>query len=260
MNHAGNAAFGLRAAMTLERFMADFDQRLADSGVGPVARDSLTALVYNNLRQALMEGRFWPGHRFKIRELAATMNVSETPIREALMQLVRARALEMQAGRSIIVAHMTAKQYIELRTVRLFLEGLAAEHATTRVSEADIDRMEETHHELISAEKEQRWSDAVRANWQFHRSLYDGSELPEVLAILDDIWMRNGPLLNFHYPYAPPTYPKEHQHLAVLRSLRQRRPDKVREAIQADMMEGGQSLVRLLEKHGGTRNMTPGSS
>ncbi len=31
--------------------------------------------------------------------------------------------------------------------------------------------------------------------------------MPELLAILDDIWMRNGPLLNFLYPHAPPTYP-----------------------------------------------------
>jgi len=237
--------------------MSVADQSRTSSTVGPVARDSLTGLVYNNLRQALMEGRFWPGHRFKIRELAATMNVSETPIREALMQLVRGRALEMQAGKSIIVSHMTAKQYIELRTVRLFLEGLAAEHATTRVTDAEIERMEAIHDELIRAEQGQRWSDAVRANWQFHRSLYEGSELPEVLAILDDIWMRNGPLLNFHYPDAPPTYPKEHQHLNVLTYLKQRRPDKVRDAIQADMMEGGQKLVRLLEKTGGTRFMTP---
>lgn len=237
--------------------MANLEHPLSDNGVGPVARDSLTGLVYGNLRQALMEGRFWPGHRFKIRDLAATMNVSETPIREALMQLVRGRALEMQAGRSIMVAHMTAKQYIELRTVRLFLEGLAAEHSTTRISEADIDKMAEMHDELIRAEQEHRWSDAVRANWQFHHGLYAGAELPEVLAILDDIWMRNGPLLNFHYPNAPPTYPNEHQHLAVLKYLRQRRPDKVRESIQADMMEGGQNLVRLLESHGGTRFLPP---
>lgn len=237
--------------------MSDIEQPSGENekGVGSVARDSLTGLVYNNLRQALMEGRFWPGHRFKIRELAAAMSVSETPIREALMQLVRGRALEMQAGKSIIVAHMTAKQYIELRTVRLFLEGLAAEHATTRISESAIDRIEVVHEELIRAEQERRWSDAVKANWQFHRGLYDASELPEVLAILDDIWMRNGPLLNFHYPDAPPTYPAEHQHLAVLKYLRQRRSDKVRESIQADMMEGGQNLVRLLEKSGGTRFM-----
>jgi DNA-binding GntR family transcriptional regulator len=227
------------------------------SAVGPVARDSLTSLVYNNLRQALMEGRFWPGHRFKIRELAATMHVSETPIREALMQLVRARALEMQAGRSIMVAHMTHDQYIQLRDIRLQLEGFAAENATKRISDAEIDKLEVVHGELVSAEREKRWFDAVRANWRFHHTLYENAGLPELLAILDDIWLRNGPLLNFLYPHAPPTYAGRHQHLAVLEHLRRRKPDKVREAIKADMIEGGAKLVALLKRTGGTQGMTP---
>src|SRR5215218_7560161 len=140
----------------------------AQSGsMAPIARDSLTRIVYNNLRLALMEGRFWRGHRFKIRELAASMQVSETPIREALMQLVRARALELLDGRSIIVAHMSLTQYLELRTIRLFLEGLAAENATSRIVTEGIAQMASFHDELIAAEKEKRWSDAVRANWRF---------------------------------------------------------------------------------------------
>jgi DNA-binding GntR family transcriptional regulator len=225
-------------------------------GVLPIAaRDNLTEVVYGNLRLALMEGRFFPGHRFKIRELAAALNVSETPVREALMQLVRGRALELQSGRSIIVAHMTAKQYIELRTVRLFLEGLAAEHATAKISESAIDKLAELHQQLVLAEAGGHWSEAVRTNWEFHHSLYEGSELPEVLGILDDIWIRNGPLLNLLYPDAPPTYPGVHQHLRVIEFLRQRRADKVREAIQADMIEGGKNLIRVLERYGGTQNV-----
>jgi DNA-binding GntR family transcriptional regulator len=221
----------------------------------PVARDSLTRLVFNNLRIGLMEGRFWPGHRFKIRNLAMEMNVSETPIREALMQLVRARALELVDSRSIVVAHMTLRQYLELRTIRLFLEGLAAESATSRISEDGIAKMTTLHEELISAETDGRWSDAVRANWRFHHTLYEAAELPEVLAILDDIWLRNGPLLNYHYPDAPPTYPQRHQHLNVLEQLRNRNPEGVREAIKSDMIEGGVRLVKLLEKEGGTHAM-----
>src|SRR3954471_9548456 len=64
-----------------------------------VARDNLTARVYHQLRSALMEGRYWPGHRLKIRELAAAMGVSETPVREAVMQLVREKGLVMEAAR-----------------------------------------------------------------------------------------------------------------------------------------------------------------
>ncbi|POR46622.1 GntR family transcriptional regulator [Bosea psychrotolerans] len=231
------------------------DHSLQAGAIEPVARDSLTRIVYNNLRIALMEGRFWPGHRFKIRELAASMHVSETPIREALMQLVRARALELIDGRSIIVAHMSLAQYLELRTIRLFLEGLAAENATPRISEDGIAQMTALHQELVAAEAEGRWSDAVRANWRFHHRLYEAAEMPELLAILDDIWMRNGPLLNYHYPNAAPTYPGRHEHLRILECLRDRDAAGVRDAVQTDMRQGGVKLVQLLESGGDTRKL-----
>lgn len=231
------------------------DNFLQGGAIEPVARDSLTRIVYNNLRVALMEGRFWPGHRFKIRDLAASMHVSETPIREALMQLVRARALELIDGRSIIVAHMTLAQYLELRTIRLFLEGLAAENATPKIGEDGIDQMASLHRELVAAEAEGRWSDAVRANWRFHHLLYEAAEMPEQLAILDDIWMRNGPLLNYHYPHAAPTYPGPHEHLRILEKLRARDGAGVRDAVQTDMRQGGVKLVQLLESVGDTRKL-----
>lgn len=221
--------------------------------IEPVSRDSLTHSVYASLRLALMEGRYRPGHRFKIRELANAMGVSETPIREALMQLVRARALELHGGRSIIVAHMTLTQYLELRAIRLFLEGLAAETATRRIDDAGIADMAALHQELTRAEAEKRWSEAVRANWRFHHRLYEAARMPELLAILDDIWMRNGPLLNFLYPHAPPTYAGAHEHVRILDALWLRDPSAVREAVQADMVQGGANLVRMLERAGGTR-------
>jgi DNA-binding GntR family transcriptional regulator len=231
------------------------DRSLRGNVFDTIPRDSLTRTVYNSLRVALMEGRFWPGHRFKIRELAATMNVSETPIREALMQLVRARALELLDNRSIIVAHISFQQYSELRTIRLYLEGLAAEHATLRMSATGILQMEAFHDELIAAERDGRWSDAVRTNWQFHHQLSEAAEMPELLAILDDIWIRNGPLLNFQYPNARPAYPGEHEHLRVLDNLRKRNPSGVRDAIQNDMIQGGSALMKVLEAKSDTRNM-----
>jgi Bacterial regulatory proteins, gntR family len=60
-----------------------------EGGLSEVGRDNLTARVYDELRRALMEGRFRPGHRFKIRELPSSLGVSETPVCESLMQLVR---------------------------------------------------------------------------------------------------------------------------------------------------------------------------
>jgi DNA-binding GntR family transcriptional regulator len=220
---------------------------MSNDAVGLVGRDNLTARVFGELRLALMEGRFRPGHRFKIRELAETMGVSETPIREALMQLVRARVLDMQASRSIAVARLSAAQYEELRGIRILLEGLAAERATTRISKADIANLKKYHQALVAAERGRHWREAVQVNWQFHHTLYKAADAPELLEMIETIWLRNGPLLNMLYPHATPTYPGRHQHLNVPDGLTARNPEAVKQSIQADLMEGGARLLQLLQ-------------
>jgi DNA-binding GntR family transcriptional regulator len=216
--------------------------------VRSIGRESLTAKVYDELRAGLMEGRYWPGYRFKIRDLAAAMSVSETPCREALMQLVRERVLDMDAGRSISAAPLSLAQYLELRTIRLQLEGMAGEAAAQHITPAQLRRLEELHKALMKATAQADWPAAVRINWQFHHGVYAAARMPELLALIEGIWLRNGPMLNLQYPDAPPSYDGEHQHLAVMEGLRQRDPAKVRQAIQDDTIEGGRSFVALLER------------
>ncbi len=88
------------------------------------------------------------------------------------MQLVRARVLNMQASRWIEVARLSASQYEELRSIRILLEGLAAERATTRISKADIANLTKYHQALVAAERDGQWREAVEVNWQFHHTLY----------------------------------------------------------------------------------------
>ncbi len=221
---------------------------MSEQGVNLIDRDNFTARAYQVLRLALMEGRYPPGHRFKIRELAQMLGVSMTPVREALMQLVRERALEIMPSRSIAVSRLTLAQYLELRTIRSSLEGLAAEKAATRISPLEMQTLAVLHAQLIDAEQTSRWSDAVRVNWQFHHTLYKAADMPELLILIETIWLRNGPLLNFLYPHAPPTYPGRHQHLNIIDGLQARNPAAVKQAIQADLLEGGAGLVRLLEQ------------
>ena len=213
-----------------------------------VGRDNLTARVYQELRQALMEGRFRPGHRFKIRQLAQSLGVSETPIREALMQLVRERVLDMQAARSIAVARLTSAQYQELRGIRLLLEGFAAEQAATRITDSAIAELRLHHQALADAERDGEWRMAVEANWHFHNTIYSAAGMPELLGMIETIWLRNGPLLNILYPRAVPTYRDRHQHLNVIDGLVARDPKAVKQAIQEDLMEGGSKLIELLDE------------
>ena len=72
--------------------------------------------------------------------------------------------------------------------------------------------------------------------------------MPELLAIIEGIWLRNGPLVNYQYPNARPTYDGRHRHLDILDALRARDENGVRKGIQQDMIEGGRLLVKVLER------------
>src|SRR5690606_17250626 len=121
--------------------------------------------------------------------------------------LVTQKGLEMKAAKSITVAQLSLAQYLELREIRLHLEGMAAEAATHKIAKDTIDALAHLHDELIRAEDEGRWSDALQANWRFHHTIYQAAGMPELLALIEGIWLRNGPLVNFQYPFARPTYP-----------------------------------------------------
>ncbi|MFZ5779825.1 MAG: GntR family transcriptional regulator [Pseudomonadota bacterium] len=211
-------------------------------------RENLTARVHRQLREALMAGRFWPGQRLRIHEMAAALGVSQTPVREAIMQLVREGGLEMRSSQSITVTRLSLSRYKELREVRLLLEGLATEKATPLLLSSDLDRLEELHEALIAAERKGDHEAATLTNFHFHFAVYRGSQMSDLVSILESIWLRNGPLLKFLYPHAAPTYRGTHQHLTLMKALRQRDAAAAKQAIQDDILEGGERLVDLMQR------------
>ncbi len=213
-----------------------------------VERTNLASQIYEHLREQLMSATFQPGQRLKIRDLAKTLGTSETPVREALIQLVRDRALEMKEGYFIKVRQLSLAEYIELRDIRLVLEPLAAERAMPNLDTALIKQLTESHRKLMHAEKTKDYRAALQHNFDFHFGIYRRSGMPQLTELLDRIWVQVGPMMNFLYPHGHPRYDGSHQHSNVLRGLQQRDVQKVRDAIRDDLVEGGRGFVKVLEE------------
>ncbi|MDM0009720.1 GntR family transcriptional regulator [Variovorax sp. J22G73] len=216
------------------------------TGINVVERVNLASQIYEHLREQLMSATFQPGQRLKIRELAKTMGTSETPVREALIQLVRDRALEMKEGYFIRVRMLSLAEYIELRDIRLSLEPLAAERAVPLLDNAAIKQLTESHRLLMRAEKTKDYRAALQHNFDFHFGIYRRSGMPQLTELLDRIWVQVGPMMNFLYPHGHPRYDGAHQHVNVLRGLQQRDVEAVRTAIRDDLIEGGRDFLRVL--------------
>jgi DNA-binding GntR family transcriptional regulator len=99
--------------------------------------------VYNLLRNAIVNGLLLPGERLYPAEIAQQLQVSRTPVREALLRLAAVNlVVELPNGGLTVVAHREDEVHA-LFAAREALEGMAARLSAERITEAQLARMGE---------------------------------------------------------------------------------------------------------------------
>ncbi|MBB4862775.1 DNA-binding GntR family transcriptional regulator [Pseudomonas nitritireducens] len=201
--------------------------------------------VYALLREALVTGRFKPDDRLRIRDLAQQLGTSVTPVRDAILQLAKEQALVLKTPRDIRVPLLSREQYLEIRSIRVALEGLAAETAAERASDGQLDELEANIRENLDAIHADDMVLALKLNQAFHFALADIAGMPLLRAFLDSLWMRTGPLIAQAYADFSERMAIEH-HWDVLRALRERNGPGAREAIHADLLDGSEKMLEFI--------------
>ncbi len=210
-------------------------------------RANLASRAYDELRASLMAGEFEPGEPLRLRVLSEMLGTSQTPIREALMQLVAERVLTFEPGRSPRVPELTLSRFLELREIRVVLEGLAARKAAERVTPALIAALRSQHERLAQAKAAQRFKDMLSANREFHFTLHRASGMETLVWMIESLWVQTGPYLNFLYPSDVADDDGVHPHEAILTGLEAHQPDAVATAIARDIVEGGAAILKHLK-------------
>jgi DNA-binding GntR family transcriptional regulator len=107
----------------------------------PIGRRLLRDDVYARLRDAIVTGRLAPGEQLRDGELAASLGVSRTPVREALLRLAEAGLVIAEPGRSTIVSELDPRRIAEARDVVAAMHELAVLESVGRLTEADLAAM-----------------------------------------------------------------------------------------------------------------------
>src|SRR5271155_5767889 len=101
---------------------------MTDLGLEPIlSRLTIQDSVHQQLRHALMIGRFDPGQVMTIASLADSFGTSHMPVREALRRLAAENALEIAPNGSARVPFVTRGRLDDLCRARIAVEGLATE-------------------------------------------------------------------------------------------------------------------------------------
>jgi DNA-binding GntR family transcriptional regulator len=164
------------------------------------ADTSLRQQVYDSLREALTAGRFAPGQKVTFRYVAGVLGVSLTPVREALRRLVAEGAFEMNPNRSVRVPLMTRDKVLELRDVRMELEGLATGKAALIATREQIAAIRRAAREIVAARNRGDSATDRQKVREFHFAVYAAAGQPTLLRLIESLWLQTGPYMNLLYP------------------------------------------------------------
>lgn len=211
-----------------------------------VSRETLGTTVYNEIRDAILNGDFFPGDPVRIRQIAEQMGVSGTPVRDALLQLVMERVLVMPSAREIRVPLISRKEFDEIRTLRTMLEGHAAKVAADKATAMDIKRLEDLNGSIIKAFERGKPKQGLSYNRAFHAYLYGIAGMTVLDDVLDRLWLRMAPLIA-RWSYSADVEDFTGHHREVIEALRVSDGAATCKAISDDIVSGGEKIAAVFE-------------
>ena len=100
--------------------------------------DSLSDLAYNALKETILGMDATTEGRLDERELAQSLKISRTPIRDAIRRLVDEGFVRVEPRKGVFVVRKTRQEIIEILYVRAALEGMAAKLAVRHITDKDV--------------------------------------------------------------------------------------------------------------------------
>lgn len=140
-------------------------------------KTSLYILVYRELKELIISGKLKPGDRLMEYEIAKSMNISKTPIREAIRELSKEGLVIHETRKKLTVVDFTEKDIREILTLRAELEVIALRSAIPNFTEDDFRELETRIEELHQYEEKNSFSDVRRIDIErIHAFLVEKSE------------------------------------------------------------------------------------
>jgi len=147
---------------------------------------SLTSLIFDKIREDILNDKYTPGEKIVEAKLAEEIGVSRTPVREALKQLELDGLVENIPNRGVIVKGVSKQDIYDIYTIRIAIEGIAAQWSVERMTEEELRNLEEVY-ELMEFYTDRNDLDKIfELNTKFHEIIYTSTNSRYLEHVLRD--------------------------------------------------------------------------
>jgi DNA-binding GntR family transcriptional regulator len=216
-----------------------------------IERSTLWDRAYFSLKSALLAGRFAPGEKVVLRQVADDLGISLTPVRDAVNRLIAEKVLVrggLGPAGAAMVPLLDADQFSQLMTVRSSLEPIAAAAAATHATPEQLDAVEAFLEEMKRSVKENRTEEYLDAHYQFHFGIYAMCQMPIVEDIIESAWLRCAPTLTLGLPENIPSLKRYQSHVETLAALRRGDGETAAASIRADIEGARKDIGAMLRE------------
>ena len=209
---------------------------------------SLTDWVTEVLRQAILDGYFEPGERLDRERIADELEVSRTPLREAITALETEGLLQSKPHRGVFVSRVSEKDIREVFAVRALLEAEVAREAAASIPESAIDVLEMSLRDAQEAYDAGDTNAQFEADRLFHQTLCNFTENSLLKEVLEGVNNRIAVVRRFAQMRPGPHVEEfAQEHIDILRAIRQRDCDRAADLMKSHLENSGNRVEELAQ-------------
>ena len=198
------------------------------------------------LREAILSGEIGPGERLTQEELAARFNVSMTPVREAIQQLVAEGILDQEPYKGVQVAEVSAEEATEIYLMRGAVESLAVQIGLPNLKISDVQHLRVLHSEIKAFTDKGDVTQIRKRNYEFHFILYQAANMPRLYRLIQTLWAQSPWDTLYVIPNRTQRVVEEHQR--IIDAIGQGDSALAAVAMHAHLEAGMKMLIEYLAK------------
>jgi DNA-binding GntR family transcriptional regulator len=200
--------------------------------------------VFNHLHAEIVNGSLPPGTRLDLDAVAEELDVSRTPVREAMLRLESEGLVERSPYRGAIVAAIDPVLAAQTTAVRIHLEGLAVRLAVPGLTEANLAEMADCLKELDELERDpgfttEAWNEL---NAHFHEVIYEAADCPPLTKPITAL-AAHGARIRMHFD--PRKFSAGDDHRAILAACKSGDAEAAARACQQHILNAYRSSMRI---------------
>ena len=203
--------------------------------------------IYDLVRQMILTGRIAPGDVLDEKLIAAKLNVSRTPVREAVKKLSDEHLVDVVAQSGTRASHIDRAEVEQAYLIRKALEMESAAQAAARMNESHAEALNDLLHHHARAIERRRFADAIANDDLFHRYIADISSLDRLWRAIEISKAQLDRCRHIMLPRQGQGEATLEQHRSIIRSLNSKDPERARRAMGDHLEAAFSSTLKVIE-------------